>query len=477
MGKTSKKIITDLKNHWQEVIISISTIIYFVYYTLASIIKYDNYYAGRFDLGNMTQTVWNTLHGNFFMLTDPNGTEEISRLAFHADFILALFAPLYLLWEDPRVLLIIQTFVLSLGGIFVFLIAKEILKNKTLALFFGICFLLSPAVGFTNLFDFHSVTLATTFLLAAFYFMIRKHWVLFVISLILAGITKEQVWAINALFGLYLIFISKQKVLGTIITASSAFIFYLLFWVAIPKAAGDHHFALEFYSDYGTSTGDVMKNIILNPIKTIEILLLPDRLDYIKKLFMPLGYLSFLAFPFLIFASPDLMINLISNSPQMHQIYYQYSATVTPFIFIAAIYGVKLLLKKFPEIPYQAICFVLLIFTMTAAYNYGPLPFAKKPNNIWYKKPLVNRAAVDNYLVNIPLDKKVSASNNLGSHLSHRRFIYVIPNGFREADMILFLLQDPSKSELKIFDEVSENKNFTLEFKDNNFYVFKKINP
>lgn len=158
----------------------------------------------------------------------------------------------------------------------------------------------------------------------------------------------------------------------------------------------------------------------------------------------------------------------------MHQIYYQYSATITPFIFIAAIFAVKLLLNKFPEIPYQAICFILLIFTLTAAYNYGPLPFAKKPNNIWYKKPLINREIVDNYLKSIPLEAKVSASNNLGSHLSHRRFIYIVPNGINDSDYILFLINNISELEYEAFDKIVKNSDFNLILKDNDFYVFQK---
>ena len=112
-----------------ELILAILAISYFSYFTIASFLKYDNYYTGRFDLGNMAQTVWNTIHGNVFLLTDPNGTEEISRLAFHADFILILLSTFYLIWEDPRMLLLIQTLILSFGGVFVYLIAKNLFSQ------------------------------------------------------------------------------------------------------------------------------------------------------------------------------------------------------------------------------------------------------------------------------------------------------------------------------------------------------------
>lgn len=477
MEKQIKKIINKPQDYWQEIVLSISAVIYAIFFSVASIFKYNNFYTGRFDLGNMTQTVWNTKHGDFFMITNPNGTEEVSRLAFHADFILAFFAPLYFLWEDPRVLLILQSIILAFGGIFVYLIAKEILKHRTLSLVLAICFFLNPAVNYTNLYDFHSVTLATTFLLGAFYFILKKKWTTTVLFLFLAGITKEQVWAVTFFFGLYIAFISRQKALGAVISILSLLTFFILFWYAIPHAAAGQHFAVEFYSDFGDSPGDIIKSVITNPIKTIETLLLPDRVGYLRQLFIPLGYLSLIFFPFLIFASPDLFINLLSGSPQMHQIYYQYSATVTPFIFIGAIYGIRLLNKHIPEISNSIIGIFLLILTLTSAYNYGPLPFAKKPNDAWYKKPVPNKEIINNYLNSIPKDVKLSASNDLASHLSHRKYIYVMPVGVEQADLTLHLMHNSNDQERKNFEDMKNNPDFTLIFKDDDFYVFKRINP
>ena len=469
------KIFKKIKLNWQETALCISAIVYAVYFSVASFLRYDNYYTGRFDLGNMTQTVWNSVHGNIFMLTDPNGTREISRLAFHADFILILLSPLYFLWEDPRMLLLIQTVVLSFGGVFVYLISKHVLKNKTLSLVLALCFFLNPAVNFTNLFDFHPVTLATTFLLAAFYFIFKSKYKFTLIFLILAGITKEQVWIINALIGLYLVFISKQKALGVFIFSLSSLIFYILIWIAIPKNLGGEHFAVEFYSDYGSSPGEVIKNVFLHPIQSIQTLLLPDRIGYLKQLFLPVGYLSLFGLPFMIFASPDLGINLLSDFPPMHQIYYQYSSTVTPFIFLSTIFAIKFIKSRIPEIPYIAFAIVIFLFTLVSAYTFGPLPFAKKPNINMFTKPLAIRNEVDEYINMLPDSESVSATNNLGSHLSHRRNIYVVPLGIGKADRVMFLMRNSNDKEKQILMEIEMDKRYYLIRQIENFYVFKKM--
>ncbi len=461
-----------------EIVLAILAVSYFSYFTIATFLKYGNYYTGRFDLGNMAQTVWNTIHGRIFLLTDPNGTEEISRLAFHADFILILLSPFYLIWEDPRMLLLIQTAILSVGGIFVYLISKHVLSNKTISLVLALSFYLNPAVNYTNLFDFHGVTLATTFFLAAFYFILKSNYKPAILFLILAGITKEQTWIIVTLFGLYLVFINKQKALGLSIFAFSSLIFYFLIWQAIPSALGSQHFATQFFRDFGDSPTEIIKSIFLHPVQTIQTLFMPDRLSYIKQLFMPLGYLSFIGIPFLILATPDLIINLLSGSPQMHQIYYQYSATITPFIFISAAYAVPFIRKRFPEVSFHAISAIILIFSILSAYTYGPLPFAKKPTDAMFRKPLAEKNTIDKYLSEIPLNEKISATNNLGSHLSHRRHIFVIPLGMDKADRIIFLVkQDSSQKEKDTLIQIQNDPDFSLEFNEGNFYVFKKIAP
>ena len=127
-----------------EVLLSFFIACYLVYFTTISFLRYENYYTGRYDLGNMDQTVWNTLNGRIFQLTDPNGTNVISRLSFHADFILILLSPFYIIWSDPKMLLLIQTVVSALGAIFIYKISQKVLRNNPLSIIFVLIFLPIP---------------------------------------------------------------------------------------------------------------------------------------------------------------------------------------------------------------------------------------------------------------------------------------------------------------------------------------------
>lgn len=482
------KIQNWIGSHKQVTILIGCYLIYVIYFTTITFLRYDHFYTGRFDLGNMAQTVWNTTQGRFFEMTNPNGTETVSRLAFHADFILALLAPFYMLWANPKTLLLIQTVVLAAGAFFVYVIAKEIVKNSNVALTFALLFLLNPSVERTNIYDFHAVTLATTFLLATFYYFIKKRYFLFLLFAFLAGICKEQVWFIIGLFGIFLFFWHKQRLFGTVLFIVAVSLSYTLISYAIPHALGSQHFALEYYAELGNSPSDILKTMLLSPDKIIGIAFQPDRIGYLQQLFSPLAYTPLLAPIFLIFAAPDLVINLLSNNDQLHQIYYQYPATITPFLFIAAIYGVKVLLfakHKISQINISDTAFLTIVMcvmsaaTMQAVYDFGPLPGAKQADIAMITNPVPYHKEIDEYIATIDPSAHVTASNNIASHFSEHQFIYVEPMGLEKADYAMFLVTSSLPistlaSERELIEKLKKNPEFTLVHQQEAFFVFKK---
>ncbi len=495
-NKTVLKIENFITDYKPELLTALTITSYIIYFTTVSFLRYDNFHTGRFDLGNMDQTVWNTVNGRVFQMSNPDGAGVVSRLAFHADLILVLIAPLYFIWEDPRMLLLLQTIVVAFGAVFIFKIAHMILGSRNAAAVLSVLFLLNPALQFTNLYDFHPVTLATTLLLGTFYFFIKKNYAWFAVFAIVAALTKEQIWVVIALFGIYTIFFEFVKVLrkratllsrqtlvnltrGAVITVTSLLIFYFLISKVIPGARGGEHFALSYYSDFGDSPLSVIKNIILSPGKVIEIILTDSKIDYLRQILQPLGFISLLSPIVLIFALPDIAINLLSNNPNLHQIYYQYTAVITPFIFIAAIFGLKNLTKWFPRIPLNLLLIFVSATTLVSAYQFGPLPGAQNPNLDMFTKQLPDRKLIQTFIGGIPTRYTVAATNNLGSHLSRRRNVSTIPQGVYSADIVAFLLNDPfAQPSLKAQGEMAEalktNPEYQLLFSHGDFVVFQK---
>lgn len=468
-----------IKSNIYVILIFISIIIYNLYFSTISFLRYDNFFTGRFDLGNMDQAVWNTLHGRIFMFTNPDGTELISRLSYHADFLLVLLSPLYLIWSHPKMLLLVQTLILSFGAIFVYLISKKILSSKSLSVVFAISFLLNPSIQLSNLYDFHAVVLGTTFLLGAFYFMIKKSYIWLIVFLLLAGISKEQIWIISALFGAYIFIAQKNRQLGSAVFVFSLFIFYLLVSVIIPNFRGGEHFALEYYSDLGSSPLSIIGGLISSPLQFFSRVFSESSLTYLYKVFLPLGFISVFS-PILVFALPDLGINLLSSNPNFRQLYYQYTAVITPFLYISGIFAVSFLTKRFKFIKTEFFIWYILIFTLISAYFTGPLFLSKYPNISVFTQQLTYRDTVDKVLSTIPGDASVSATNNLGSHLAQRTHLYTIPMGLEDADYIAFLLNDQfAQPSLDIQRQMAQllktNPSYILLYEKEDFLLFKRI--
>ncbi len=465
------------KVSYQSLILWGAIVAYISYFSYVCIEKYNNFFTGRFDLGNMDQTVWNTIHGRLFEITNPDGVQITTRLAFHADFILILLSPFYIIWEDPRMLLLIQTVVIGLGAYFVFQICKRLTKNETISLIFSLSYLLNPLVQKQNLFDFHGVTLATTFLLGAFYFSLGKKYIPMLSMLLLAALTKENVFLIVGLFGIYL-WIKDKNLRWVILTVACMVSFYLLVSKFIPQARGGQHFAVEYFNDFGDSPLSITKNIFFQPLKTAGKILSTNNINYLGILLEPAAFMSLLAPVFLIFSFPDLLINLLSTNKNLTSINFHYAATIIPFIYISAIYGTESLLKR-KLINSKVISLLLLLGTVYSTYQYGALPGSKHPSNEIYNNRLVDRARIDKFLSTLPQDLSIAASNNVGSHLSHRQKIYTVPNGLKEADIVALLLNDtyaqPSLSEQKKYaSSLKNDSSYILLFETGDFIAFSK---
>lgn len=465
-----------------------SIAVFMLYFSFVAFSRHDNFYSRRLDLGNMDQTVWNVLHGNGFTLTDPMGTTQETRLAVHADFLLILLAPLYLLWSNPGTLIFIQTIAVTLGALPVYWIAHDRLKSKKIALMFSLSYLLYPPLERMMLHDFHAVALSTTLLLFAYWYLIKERYVPFVLFGVLAALGKEQVWLVVGLMGLYIAIRNKRIVLGVLVAVISFFFFYYLFWQAIPAVTPTkQHFALAYLSDFGDRQNSIVKHIITNPVAVVRTALLPDRLFYYFELFVPLGLFSLAAPWFLIFSAPSLLINILSNNTLMRQIDYQYTADIAPFIFISAIegYGVisMILSRKLSHDLRHHWQKILLTAFMLAALlsniGWGELPFGIQSRFFYFtSKPPEYKIMQKVEAMAMP-SYSVSVTNNIGSHFSERKRLYNFPINANTADLSVAMLGDqyawPSgDAQKQAVNELLQNPQYVLIAHQNNFYAFLK---
>src|SRR5437588_9774522 len=106
-------------------------LIYAVDMSHQAVLRYDTFKATAFDLGNMDQVLWNTIHGRFFQFTNQAADwyGPPTRLAIHFEPIILPLSLLYLFHADPPILLVFQTLVLVAGAVPVFLLTRKYLRD------------------------------------------------------------------------------------------------------------------------------------------------------------------------------------------------------------------------------------------------------------------------------------------------------------------------------------------------------------
>jgi uncharacterized membrane protein len=76
--------------------------------------RHDAFLSHRFDLGNVTQAVWSSAHGNVLEITLGSG-QQASRLASHIDPALLLLVPFWWAHPEPETLIVAQAAALAMG--------------------------------------------------------------------------------------------------------------------------------------------------------------------------------------------------------------------------------------------------------------------------------------------------------------------------------------------------------------------------
>ena len=176
-----------------------------ILYSTLSILRHVHFQSGGFDLGLYDQAVWKFGH----FLGAYNTVKERIIFGDHLVLTLPLFGLLYDIWDDVRLLLVMQAGAIVFSAIPIFLIAKRRLSSKIAALCIAVIYSLFYGIQYGVYFDFHPVIIGVAILSWLAYFWESKKTVLFWISFVIALATQENMGI--ALFCLSFLFVFRKK--------------------------------------------------------------------------------------------------------------------------------------------------------------------------------------------------------------------------------------------------------------------------
>jgi len=324
-------------------------VVYMIEMSYQAILRYVTFKAGAFDLGNMDQVLWNTIHGRLFQFTNQaiDWYGPPTRLAIHFEPVILPLSLLYAFHADPRILLVFQTLALGSGALPVFLLTRRYIPEWPIFTpLMATAYLLSPALLGLNIFDFHPVSLATPLLLYAVLALTYKRYVWFLIACTLACMCKEDIPLTVALFGILVIWKYKLPRLGTTLLIGGLLWSFLAFKVIIPHfypgvQANNYWYR---YESLGSSPGAAVANLLIHPWLLFTTFFTIDRFYYLVGLVRSVGFLPLLAPEWLLPTLPSLAVNILSTDPLLYSGVYHYNAAIIPFVMVSAIHGTRRLI-------------------------------------------------------------------------------------------------------------------------------------
>jgi uncharacterized membrane protein len=355
-------------------------------FSTASVLRHRTFGSGRFDLGNMTQAVWSTAHGDFLSVTDVHG-EQISRLGSHFDPILAALAPLWWVWPSPELLLVVQAVAVASGAIPVYWLARKHFDLEWPAAALAVAYLLYPPVQWLTLSDFHPVALACPLLLFAWWHLDERRLWAFALLAAAAIATKEHVGLAVAAMGVWYAVRYRSPRTGATIALLAGAAALVATLLVVPHFAPTGSSAFESRYDSPSLDG--------------------RDLTYLASLLFPLAFLPLAAPLALLAAVPELGLNLLSSTLTQTSVKTHYAAVAVPALLAAAVFGSRL-------------AYFAALMAVAGMVLLGPLGRVNLAAD-------AHDTAARHALAVVPDGVPVSATNSLGAHLSDRRRIFSFP--------------------------------------------------
>ena len=361
---------------------------YAITFSILCWIRWRHYLYTDFDLAIFAQAVDGILRGTLY-----SSIRGMPWLGDHSSLILFVLAPLYALVRHPMTLLVIQSVALALGELPIHALARRELRHDGLALACAALYLLQPAMGYANLFEFHPELLATPLLAATFFFVRAGRARPSAICAGIALLCREDVALVVAMLALYaLVWLRPRRpALAGLLFAGAGLSLAITFLVLRPAFTHGESDYAGVYRQWGTSLGSVVQGLLSRPDLALQSMVITPgipvdtaiKLQYHLTLFLPLAFLPFLSPATLLIALPAFAEHMLAWRSAQHTILCQYTALILPFIGAATVMGMKNLLAwtapggRSPivsrSVAAVAVGAVSLVASVFCGFLYGPL--------------------------------------------------------------------------------------------------------
>jgi uncharacterized membrane protein len=458
--------------------------IYALLFSIFTTVRYYSFNTYAYDLGTYNQVLHTTLFNGklLYSPTDLIANPTGSLFGIHFSPIFFVMLPFYAIYPNPPTLLVIQSVVLALGALPLYLFASRRLLNEKLALVIATLYLLSPLVQGINWYDFHPEAFLPLFFLSALYFFDVKNKFGYFASVLLALMCLEFSSVIFIFVSVYLFVklepwkkasIDKSKLWWLLATITISVVWLIIslqiirfFNPIVQPLTGD-----VYWREIGAnSLLDVPSQALLHPGRIVSALQFDgwQKLSFVLVILGSVAFLPLLEPLIAICLIPWFVPAFLSNYTPFYQFNIQYTAFIIPFVAYGAVLGLQRIKAPpenvFSKKPVKAAIAILICFALVLCYFTTPLN--TKPFNsigfFTYGIPQFTQhdQKVLNLLALLPENASVLTQNNIFPLLSNRINVYLFPSGVRYPPGATFnkaLQEELDESEFIVVDMKSNN--------------------
>ena len=339
---------------WLLIVWVVAILLGFWWYS-QSVHAYDNFLLGFNDFGHFGQRVANTWAGRGFLMETPS----LPSFWDHFNPGLALLAPVWGFWPDPRLFMLLQAICLVVSAPIVYSIARQLGATTLEAAMWGIAFLVYPALSQLNLsysYGWHPVSLALPLLFLTLLLLLRgQRMASFAVALLACSFREDVVVILGCLAGAMFLQRGWARWRGEEVAMSETGILadrlplwgwgainlvFVVAFVLIYTFSGLREFQVSRFARLGDTVLEVVASPLFRPGAFWGTVLRTESAYYLLALLIPLGARSLRRGKWILLACalPVGVLIAWGHGPAT-SIAFQYTTTLIPILFLSAMVG------------------------------------------------------------------------------------------------------------------------------------------
>ncbi len=406
--------------------------VFFILVSLWTVCRVLAYLAPTYDFGIFAQ-MYESMRKTGIPVTTLERVTTMSHFKVHVSPIYYLLLPFYLIVPRPETLQILQAAVIASSAIPMWKLAKHHNFSPMMRALMCAVMLFYPTMAGGAGYDLHENCFLAPLVLWMLYGMDKVNIPITVVASVLTLTVKEDSAVYVAVAALWLVVRSltrgKEKKMTGIILGGSILVLSVIYFLCTTSYLaniGDGVMSGRYKNFlYGGSDSliTVIKAVIMSPMKALFECVDPDKLKFIMQTLLPLLGLPLITRKYdrYILLIPYVLLNLMSDYPYQHSVYFQYTFASSAFLVYLTLVNVADIrhAKLKPAVLIASTAAVLTVFAVLI------IPKAAHPIEYYFKNTEYFADQTEN-LKRIPEDASVTATCYYTTRLSNHDVVYDI---------------------------------------------------